>query len=128
MTENGPWRVFVIDDDEMFSRMLTAVLDNDGRFAVVGTAVSVGQGLAGIEQGRPDILLLDHRLPDALGAHAAKGLRSLAPAARVVVLSGGPTLEDFVDLGVDCWVDKAAITELPDVLTDLMQVRSVDTP
>jgi len=125
MSDMSAWRVFVIDDDELFTQMLQVVLDADGRFAVVGTAASVGQGLTGIESQRPDLLLLDHRLPDALGAHAARGLRSLAPLAAVVVLSGGPASVDFAELGVDLWVDKTAVLTLPDVLHELMTVRSV---
>lgn len=114
------WQVFIVDDDPMFTRMTRTVLEVDGRYDVVGTAASVGLALSGLDGVDPDVLLLDHQLPDALGAHAAQTLRTVAPRARVVVLSASPAAEDFVELGVDHWVDKADALVLPDLLAEFL--------
>lgn len=116
----APWRVFLIDDDEMLVYMLQRVLEADGRFVVLGSASSIGQASGSLEGKTPDVIVLDNGLPDALGAPAARALRGQAPAARVVVLSGSTASQDFASLGVDRWVTKADLVTLPGVIAELM--------
>lgn len=115
-----PWRVYLVDDDDVVVRMLWRVLEADGRFVVLGCASTVGQASAGIEAGQPEVLVLDNTLPDALGAPAARALRAVAPGARVVVLSTTDAVAGHEAMGVDRWVHKRDLLTMPDVIAGVM--------
>ena len=116
-----PWRVLIVEDDAFFARVLADALKPDARFMVTGVAATLGAAVAMIETSPPDVLLLDHGLPDAWGAPAAGALRRLAGTEmRIVVVSGNTAAADFAELGVDRWVEKRDVRGLPAVLTGVL--------
>jgi DNA-binding NarL/FixJ family response regulator len=78
----------VVEDQVMFLQLLVAMLRGHEALDVVGTALTVAEGRAVCLQQRPDLLILDLALPDGRGLEVAYTLLEVAPAARVIVLSG----------------------------------------
>ncbi|GAA3382610.1 response regulator [Cryptosporangium minutisporangium] len=80
-------RVLVVDDQEPFRAAATAVVTHTGGFALVGTAIS---GEDAVHRGpllRPDLVLMDLRLPGVDGVEAARRLHTVCPGVLVVVFS-----------------------------------------
>ena len=84
---SAPIRVLVVDDHTLFRRGLTALLSADPRFAVVAEAADAGEAQRRAAETRPDVILLDNHLPGVRGVDALPGLREVAPAARVLMLT-----------------------------------------
>lgn len=82
-----PTRVLIVDDHEMFASSLSLALAHESDIEVVGTGATLAAARTLIATLRPDVVLLDHRLPDGLGVEAIVELKALHPAARIVVLT-----------------------------------------
>ena len=82
-----PIRVLVVDDHTLFRRGLQALLAGDARFAVVGEAGDAGEAQRRAALLQPDVILLDNHLPGVAGVDALPGLREVAPASRVLMLT-----------------------------------------
>lgn len=79
-------RVVVADDDAEVRSALCAVLGDDGRFIVVAEACDAAEALEAAERERPDVVLLDVRMPGG-GVQAAQAIRSTGLAITVIVVS-----------------------------------------
>ena len=88
-------RILVVDDHTLFRRGLTALLQRDPQFDVVGDAADAGEAQRRAADLRPDVILLDNHLPGVNGVDALPALREAAPAARVLMLT---VSEDEQDL------------------------------
>lgn len=115
-----PWRVLVVDDNESFAYLTARVVDDDPRFTVVGSARSLGEAAVSVEAQQPDLVVLDHALPDAWGAQAVHCLKQLAPDLRVVMCSASERCPDADELEIDEWVDKLHVIDLPEILNTVM--------
>ena len=80
-------RLLVVDDHTLFRRGLTALLQRDPQFEVVGDAGDAGEAQRRAEELQPDVILLDNHLPGVHGVDALPALREVAPAARVLMLT-----------------------------------------
>ena len=80
-------RVLIVDDHAMLAASLAAMIDGEADMTVVGAVTSLAEARAFVSHQQPDVVLLDHRLPDGLGAHAVAGLREICPTAKVVIMS-----------------------------------------
>ncbi|MGZ4594923.1 MAG: response regulator [Actinomycetes bacterium] len=85
--EREPVRVLIVDDHEMFATSLRMALSHETDIDVVGTATTLGQAKNLLVTLEPEVVLLDHRLPDGLGVDSIGELTRLRPAAKVVVLT-----------------------------------------
>jgi len=90
-------RVFLLDDHAIVRHGLRALLEAEDDIQVVGEASTVEDGLAGVLEHRPDVALLDARLPDGSGVDVARGLREQAPEVRSLILSSYDDEEILVD-------------------------------
>lgn len=79
-------RVLLVDDHEIVRAGLRLVLTS-ANIEVVGEASSVSQALTAVHQYRPDIVLLDVRLPDGSGVDACREIRATYPDTRVLFLT-----------------------------------------
>ena len=83
--------VFLVDDHEVVRRGVAHVLSAEDDITVVGEAASVAESLARIPPARPDVVLLDVRLPDGEGISVCRDIRSAAadPPACLMLTSYG---------------------------------------
>ena len=88
-------RILVVDDHTLFRRGLTALLQRDPQFEIVGDAGDAGEALRRAEALQPDLILLDNHLPGVNGVDALPALLEAAPRARVLMLT---VSEDEQDL------------------------------
>jgi DNA-binding NarL/FixJ family response regulator len=80
-------RLLIVDDHGMFADSLRLVLSAEPDLTVVGTAATLAQARAMVVSSEPDVVLLDHRLPDGLGVDSIGELKALRPDTKVVVLT-----------------------------------------
>jgi DNA-binding NarL/FixJ family response regulator len=120
-----PIRVLVVDDHQLFTHALTTVLDQDGRFEVVGTAATGRQALRLAKEARADIVLMDMSMPVLDGPAATRKLLALDHAPRVIALSGhtdGLSRAAALEAGASAFVPK---TEgFDDLVETILQVRA----
>jgi DNA-binding NarL/FixJ family response regulator len=82
-----PIRVLLVDDDDLMRAGLKAVLSSDSGVDVVGEA---GNGRAAVERARalrPDLVLMDVRMPDLDGIAATREVVGTSPEVKVVILT-----------------------------------------
>ncbi len=80
-------RVFIIDDHRMFTQAVAAALTEEPDMEVVDTVENLASARQRLEELDVDVILLDQRLPDGQGTHAAAELRALRPGAKVVLVT-----------------------------------------
>lgn len=87
-------RVVVVDDHAMVAQGLSALLEDQDDLEVVGTAAGARQALTVVGDTRPDVVLVDYRLPDGDGASVTAEILRRWPDTKVVMLSaaGGDEL------------------------------------
>lgn len=86
-TELSPIRVFLLDDHEIVRRGIAELVGNEADLAVVGEASTAAQALARIPAVRPDVAVLDARLPDGSGIDVCRDIRSAMPEVRCLILT-----------------------------------------
>lgn len=80
-------RILVVDDHTLFRRGLTALLQRDPQFDVVGDAADAGEAQRRLVELRPDVILLDNHLPGVNGVDALPALHEAVPGVRVLMLT-----------------------------------------
>lgn len=80
-------RVFLVDDHEIVRRGIAELVDAERDLEVVGEAGDVRQALARIAATRPDVAVLDVRLPDGNGIDLCREIRSRHPEVVCLILT-----------------------------------------
>ena len=81
-------RVFLVDDHELVRRGIAALLSAEDDMEVVGEASTAAQARGRIRATRPDVAVLDVRLPDGSGIDVCRDVRSENPGTRCLILTG----------------------------------------
>ena len=81
-------KVFLVDDHEVVRRGVGNLLDEEDDLTVVGQAGSVTEALARIPALRPDVAVLDMRLPDGNGVELGVEFLQSVPQMLVIVMTG----------------------------------------
>jgi len=90
-----PLTLLLVDDHEVVRQGLAALLARRPAFQVVAQAGTVAEALAASRRFRPDLVIMDVRLPDGTGIEACRDIRAEMPETRVVMLTSYPD-EDAV--------------------------------
>lgn len=90
-------RVFLADDHEVVRRGVADLLEEEADLTVVGQASTVAEALARIPAVRPDVAVLDVRLPDGNGVELCRELRSRMPELNCLMLTSYPDEQAMVD-------------------------------
>ena len=85
--EAGRIRVFLLDDHEIVRRGVRDLLEESGRIEVVGEAGTAAEALSRIPPTRPQVAVLDVRLPDGSGVEVCREIRSRHPEIQCLMLT-----------------------------------------
>ncbi|HJT63619.1 MAG TPA: response regulator transcription factor [Candidatus Limnocylindria bacterium] len=88
-----PLRLLLVDDHEVVRQGLRALIERRPAFLVAGEAGTVAEAIAAARHLKPDLVLMDVRLPDGSGVEACRAIRDELPATRVVMLTSYPDEE-----------------------------------
>ncbi|NHC12195.1 response regulator [Motilibacter deserti] len=80
-------RVLVVDDHEMVASSVALVLEQEPDIEVVGIVGTLAAARERVALDPPDVVLLDHRLPDGRGVDEIPRVKQIAPSAKIVVVT-----------------------------------------
>ncbi|MEA2493412.1 MAG: hypothetical protein QOJ29_1323 [Thermoleophilaceae bacterium] len=109
-----PIRVLVAEDDVAVRGALTALIGDEPRLELVAAVGDADQAIAAAERERPDVALLDVRMPGGGGARAARGIKRACPETRILALSAyedRDTVLEMVEAGVAGYLVKGSTIE-----------------
>ena len=96
-----PFTVLVVDDNRIFRRGLTRAIQTHDGLRLAGEADSGEAALGAIELLRPDVVLLDLRMPDLDGLGVLERLRAAEPRPTCRVLIVSASLDEEVERAAD---------------------------
>lgn len=82
-----PIRVLIVDDHEVVREGLRALLRRRPNLTVVGAADTVASAIAEARRMKPDVVIMDLRLPDGSGVEACREIRAQRPETKVIMLT-----------------------------------------
>ncbi|HEX9774931.1 MAG TPA: response regulator transcription factor [Actinomycetota bacterium] len=82
-----PIRLLIVDDHEVVRSGLATLLEREPGIAIVGSLASGEETLAQLDELRPDVVLLDHRLPGMSGSAVCAEITRRKPEISVVILT-----------------------------------------
>jgi DNA-binding NarL/FixJ family response regulator len=86
-TRQSPIRILLVDDHEVVRVGLRAVLNRIPEIKVVGEAASMTEAIAKTARLRPQVVVMDVRLPDGTGVEACRAIIASEPKTRVLFLT-----------------------------------------
>jgi DNA-binding NarL/FixJ family response regulator len=118
--------VLICDDDASVRRLLRAVVEMRPSFRVVGEAADGDEAIVEAARAQPDVILLDLAMPRRTGLDAIPELGRVAPAAKIIVLTGfseASVAQDVIDLGAVRFLTKGAS---PDAINDAIEEAAAE--
>ena len=109
---DGPLRVLIVDDHDVLRAGIRQVLETSDDMVVVGEADDANAALDMIETLRPNVVLIDVRLPEQNGIDMARLMTLKYPAVRVVILSAYDN-EEFVRAAFEVGVTGYLLKTMP---------------
>src|SRR4051794_27008554 len=83
----APIRVFLLDDHELVRRGIRELLESEGDIVVIGESGLAEEATRRIPALRPDVAILDGRLPDGSGIDVCREIRSRDPEIKALILT-----------------------------------------
>ena len=80
-------RILTVDDHQLLREGIAAVLDGQEDMSLVGQARNGQEAIESFRRLRPDVTLMDLRMPDMSGIEAISAIRTEFPNARIIVLT-----------------------------------------
>jgi len=110
-------RIVIVDDSVVIRLRLMRLLSGLDGIEIVGQADDVPAAKELVKKLKPDVAILDIRMPSGSGADLVQELKQLNPAPKVIMLTNYPYPENrkkCMDLGADFFFDKS--TEFQEVV------------
>lgn len=124
-------RVLLVDDHPLIIDAVAAMLSRQPDTEVVGTARTIRE-LGELEIARPDVVLMDYRLPDGNGTEGCRLVKARWPDARIVVLTGAEdqgAAAAVVEAGADGYLVKTeGLSTVIDAIRDAFERRLTLSP
>jgi DNA-binding NarL/FixJ family response regulator len=116
-------RALIVDDDSdmRFLVRMTIEVANHG-LAVAGEASSGVDAIAAFEQDRPEVVVLDNRMPGMTGLETARRILAEHPEQSIILFSAyldAATVAEAEQVGVRSCLDKTDVDRLPEALWQL---------
>ena len=120
MSEAAKIRVFSVDDHPLLHEGIATVIRNQPDMSLVAEAFNGREGIQKFREQKPDVTLMDLRLPDMSGIDAMIAIRSESPEARVIILTtfaGDVEIQRALEAGARAYILKSMPPkELVDVI------------
>ena len=119
----NPLRVVIAEDDEKLAELISTILDDDGRFMVVGRASNGDDAVRLVREEQPDIVVMDIAMPARDGIEATRLIHATDAGQHVVIYTGSEEYGDVAraeNAGAAGFLHKDALTS-PD-LADALHV------
>lgn len=107
-------RVFVVDDHDVIRRGIAGLVNAEPDLELVGEAATLAEALARVPRQRPDVAVLDVRLPDGNGVELCRDLQSQDSELRCLILTSYDdhgALMDAIMAGAAGFVLKGVVSE-----------------
>jgi DNA-binding NarL/FixJ family response regulator len=116
-------RALIVDDDSdmRFLVRMTIEVANHG-LAVAGEAASGADAITAFEQNRPEVVVLDQRMPGMTGMETARRILADHPEQSIILFSAyldAATLAEAQAVGIHACIDKTDVDRLPEALWQL---------
>ena len=120
-------KVLIVDDSKIVCDGLQQMLIHIADVEIVGQARNAPDAIRFISESKPDVVILDIRLPGLSGIDVLKNIRAKELPIRVIMLTNYPYPQyrkKCEELGADYFFDKVAEIEMiPKVIAELAKVR-----
>lgn len=107
----GQIRLFIAEDHAAFSQKLTNMLKQIKGVEIIGQAENASQAIDSIDQGKPEVVILDVHMPPGLGGfEVLRAIKERQPGSVVIMLTAFPSQEykqRSIDMGADYFFDKS---------------------
>lgn len=114
-------KVLIVDDQQMFREGIRHRLAQESDISVVGEAASGEEALAMLSRAKPDVIILDIRLPNMSGIEVARQVRQQWPDVKILVLSGYD-FDQYVRAAARVGIDGYVLKDAPqDVLVKALR-------
>jgi two-component system, NarL family, response regulator DesR len=123
----GVVRVLIADDHALFAASLMNVLCEDDRVEVVGIAENGEQAVALAAELKPDVILMDLRMPVMNGLEATRRIRETDPSVQILLLTGtaSPIESDAAEAGATAFLRKeSGVEELRQVFFEVASLAA----
>ena len=88
MPAEAPITVLLVEDHDLLADNLVRLLESAGDIRVVAVAPTVKEAVAAAREHTPDLVIMDHRLPDGTGIDATRQIKASRPDVPIVLLTG----------------------------------------
>jgi YesN/AraC family two-component response regulator len=120
-------RVLIVDDSKIVCKGLEQMLTNIDDVEIVGQAHNGQDAIASISESKPDVVILDIRMPGLSGIDVLKDIRAKKLPCRFIMLTNYPYPQyrkKCEELGADYFFDKVTeIEEIPNVIEALAKKK-----
>ena len=89
-----PLRILIAEDDQQLAELVESMLDEDGRFVLVGRASDGDEAVRLCEEHAPDIVLMDIGMPGRDGIDATHAIHARDAGQHVVIYTGSDEYDD----------------------------------
>jgi DNA-binding NarL/FixJ family response regulator len=125
----GPVRLVLVEDNDVFREALELLLGLRGDVEIVGTATDGLEAIEVCRRLRPDVVLLDYRMPVLDGVQTARAIRERCPNSAVVCLTASASARETEALyeagAVECLTKDR---ELEEIVAAVQRAAGARTP